>query len=118
MVIMDLIQLTAQHAKVICENDIGIDSIIQIVTHAAYITGYRAWDDFINRYEENIRSRDISKDEKERLIAKLHAAWGNGKPESPRGTNQYGVKQIILDDNSIVEQTADEIAEYFGLLRA
>ncbi len=118
MVIMDLIQLSAKHEKIICENDIDIDSIIQIVTYAVVISNNRPLDDFIDRYKNEIRRRDISEDEKERLIRKLNAVWGKGKPESPRGTNPYGVKQIFLDDNSTVEQTADIIAEYFGFPRA
>lgn len=118
MVIMDLIQLSAKHEKIICENDIDIDSIIQIVTHAVVISNDKPLDSFINRYEHEIRRRDISEDEKEKLIRKLNAAWGKGKPESPREMNQYGVKQIFLDDHSTVEQTADIIAECFGFPRA
>jgi hypothetical protein len=118
MVILDLIQLSAKHEKIICENDIDIDSISQIVTHAVVISNDRPLDDFIDRYENEIRRRDISEDEKERLIHKVNAVWGKGKPESPRETNQYGVKQIIWDDTSTVEQTVDVIAEYFGLPHA
>jgi DNA-binding transcriptional MerR regulator len=118
MVIMDLIQLTAKHEKVICENDIDIDSIIQFVTHAVKISNYRTWDDFFDRYENEIRRRDISEDEKERLIRKVNALRGKAKREISRETTQYGVKQIIWDDNSTVEQTVDVIAEYFGLPRA
>jgi len=115
MVIMDLIRLAAKYDKVICENDIDIDSIIKIVSHAVTVSGYKVWDGFIERYENAIRSRDVSEDEKERLIRKLHSVWGDGKPESPRGTMQYGIKQILLDEHSTVEQTADTVAEYFGL---
>lgn len=118
MVIMDLIQLSANHEKVICENDIDIDSIIQIVTHAVKISNHRTWDDFYDRYENEIRRRDISEDEKERLIRKVNTLRGKAKREFSRETTQYGVKQIIWGDNSTVEQTADEIAYYFGLLRA
>jgi DNA-binding transcriptional MerR regulator len=115
MVIMDLIQLSATHEKVICENDIDIESIRQIATHVVTISDDGCWDWFLKGYENAIRQRDISEDEKERLVRKLNAAWGEGKPENPRGTMQYGVKQIFCDDHSAVEQTADEIAEYFGL---
>lgn len=118
MVIMDLIQLTAQHEKIICENDIDIDCIIQFVTHAIKISNYRVGDDFFDQYENEIRRRDISEDEKEKLIRKVNALRGKAKREISRETTQYGVKQIIWDDNSTVEQTADEIAEYFGLPRA
>jgi DNA-binding transcriptional MerR regulator len=118
MVIMDLIQLSAKHEKIICENDIDIDSIIQFVTHAVKISNYRTWDDFFDRYENEIRRRDISEDEKERLIRKVNAEREKAKREIPRETIQYGVKQIIWDDTSTVEQTVDVIAEYFGLPRA
>ncbi|MCL2461337.1 MAG: MerR family transcriptional regulator [Defluviitaleaceae bacterium] len=118
MVIMDLIQLSANHEKVICENDIDIDSIIQVITHAVMISNDRGWDDFIGEYENAIRRRDISSGEKEELIRKLNAAWGKGKPESPRGATRYGIKQIFLNEHSTVGQTADMVAEYFGLPRA
>lgn len=115
MVIMDLIQLSATHENVICENDIDIESISQIATHVVTISDYGCWDGFLGGYENAIRQRDISEDEKKILIRKLNAAWGEGKPENPRGTMQYGVKQIFCDENSTVEQTADMVAEYFGL---
>jgi len=125
MVIMDLIQLAAKHDGIICENAIDIDSIAPFITHAVDISSVtgdgnidKGLDNFIDQYENAIRSRDISDDEKESLIHKLHVTWRAGKPENPRGTNPYGVKQITWDDHSTVERTADEIAEYFGLTRA
>lgn len=118
MVIMDLIQLTTKYERVVCENAIDIDDIIQFVTHAVTISNYGTPSDFFDRYENEIRSRDISEDEKERLIRKVNAIFGKANREIPRETRQYGVKQIIWDDNSTVEQTADIIAEYFGLPRA
>ena len=100
------------------ENDIDIESIRQIATHVVTISDYGCWDGFLGGYENAIRQRDISEDEKEILIRKLNTAWGEGKPENPRGIMQYGVKQIFCDGNSAVEQTADIVAEYFGLSRA
>ena len=115
MVIMDLIQLTAKHEKVICENDIDIDSIIQFVTHAVTIYNYETLDDFFDRYENEIRRREISEDEKIILIRSVNAVKANAKFPIWRETAQYGVKQIVWDDNSTIEQTTDTIAEYFGL---
>jgi len=118
MVIMDLIQLTANHEKIICENAIDIDSIIQFVTHAVNISNNGSSDDFYDRYEDEIRRRDISAYEKERLIGKVNKLREKVKRDggiNSRETAQYGVKHIIWDDNSTVEQTVDEIAEYFGL---
>ena len=114
MAIMDLIQLTANHEKIICENVIDIDSIIPYITHAIVISNYKAADEFCERYENEIRRRDISEDEKERLISKANGVWGKGKRKTPRETTQYGVKQIICDDESAVEQTTDIVATYFG----
>ena len=115
MVITDLIKLTAMYEKIICENDIDIESIIQIVSHAVIISNKKSLDNFIDRYINEIHCRDISEDEKERLIQKVYTVWGSGKPENPRDNNPYGIKQIIINDNSTATQTADIVAEYFGL---
>ena len=114
MVIMDLIQLTANHEKIICENAIDIDSIIPFVTHAVMITNNKSLDGFIEMYKNEIRRLDISEDEKERLACRVDEVWGGGTPGYPREAAEYGVKQIIWDENSTVEQTADMVAEYFG----
>ena len=114
MVIMDLIQLTTGNEKVICENDIDIDSIISFVTHAVMITNNKTWADYTLRYKNEIHRLDISTSEKEKLTSKADAVWGEGKPEYSRAVAQYGVKNIVWDDDSTVEQTADMIAEYFG----
>jgi len=121
MAIMDLIELTANHDKIICENAIDIDSIIPFVTHAVNIINSRASDDFYDMYENEIRRRDISDDEKKRLTHKVNILRKNAKQEGGilcRESGKYGVKQIIWDDNSTVEQAADTIAEYFGFRTA
>jgi len=114
MVIVDLIRLSVTHEKVICENAMDVDGIIRMVTHAVMISNHGTWDDFCGRYEQDIRRRDVSVEEKERLIRKVHTVWGKGNPENPRETNPYGVKQLFLDEHSTVVKTADEIADYFG----
>ena len=115
MVIMDLIQLTAVHEKVICENVIDVDSIIPFVTHAVNICNAKAVNGFYDRYENEIRFRDISDAEKERLIGRVGMMREKAKLGFPFNSAQYGVKQIIPGDNSTVLQTADIVAEYFGL---
>jgi len=114
MVIMDLIQLSSKHEKIICENDIDIDSIIQIVTNAVVISNDKSWDDFIACYENEIRRRDIPEHEKKKLIRKVNTVWENGKPENPRGVNRHGLKQVSSDDTNVIKQTADIVADYFG----
>ena len=115
MVIMELIQLSAVHDKIICENDIDIDSIFQFVTHAVMITNNASWDGFISLYENAIRGRDISEDEKDRLIEKVNAVWGKGKPENPRGANPYGITQLSRDDYPMFKKIVDAVAEHFGI---
>ena len=115
MVIMDLIRLTAKYDKVICENDIDIENIIPIASHLIMITNDKSLDNFIINYQDDIRRRNISDDEKERLICKLSSVWGKGKPENPRETTKYEIKQIIRKDTSTVEQMANIVAKYFKL---
>jgi len=118
MVIMDLIQLTANHDKIICENVVDVDSIIQYVTHAININNNQSSDAFYDRYEQEIRGRKITEEEKERLIRKVNALRFKARRDGSivsGDTAQHRVKQITWDDDSTVEKTADLIAEYFGL---
>ena len=127
MVIMDLIQLTANHGKIICENAIDIDSIIPYVSHAVTISNYETLEGYFTQPErkhmlDSIRSCDISQEERDIRIRNLYGMFGfdeHGERtlnrEAPRETVQYGVKQIVWDDESAMEQATDEIAEYFGL---
>jgi len=115
MVIMDLIQLSAQHKGVICENDIDIENILQIVTHAVRITSPN--DGFLDWYANEINRFGLSEGEKERYISGVLPAVARVKDDIPGEAALYGVKHIIADGNTTVEQTADEVAEYFGLIR-
>jgi len=118
MAIMDLIELTASHDKIICENALDIDSIIPFVTHAVNIIKSQASDDFYNMYENEIRRRNFPKGEKERFIQKVDALRKKAKQEGGilcRESAKYGVKQIIWDDNYTIKQAVDEIARHFNL---
>ena len=115
MVLMDLIQLTATHEKVICENAIDVDSIIPFVTHAVKIINDKGIDDFYDMYESEIRRRDVSDDEREWLIGRVNMMREKIKREASQEAEQYSIKQFFRDEDSTVEQTADLIEEYFGL---
>jgi hypothetical protein len=111
MVIMDLIQLTATHGKVICENDIDVESIIPVATHAVQISNVSGEEEFYQRYEDEIRRRDIPDRERNKLLRQIQELREKVKYDAAR----YGVKEIVVDGNSTVEQIADLIAEYFKL---
>jgi hypothetical protein len=72
---------------------------------------------------DSIRNRtDLSEAEKEERIQNAYRIVGGNSgdtnhisQEIPRETKLYGVKQIIRNDNTTVEETANMIAEYFGL---
>jgi len=117
MVILDLIQLTALHGKVVCENDIDIESILPYVTHAVTICNESALDGFIEHYEAQIRKRDIPEEEKKRLIRSIDPAVDKSKRKALRAAERHGVKKIAWCADASVEQAADAIASYFGLCR-
>jgi DNA-binding transcriptional MerR regulator len=113
MVILDLIKLTAEHDFIICENDIDIDDIIQIVTNVIDISEDNTWDNFIATYKSNISARDISDNDKQRLIGEVERVWHSGKPENPRSAPKYGIKRIYRDENTTTEQLVEMVAQYF-----
>ena len=130
MIIADLTELAAQHKTVICEGDIDVDLIAPLTTRIVVISNHGRGYDFFDRPEQRhmldgIKNRtDLTEAEKERRIQNAYKIVGGGnaidKPqeaksqEKPREVTQLGVKEIIRDDNTTVQQTADEIAAYFG----
>lgn len=130
MVVVDLIQLASRYEGVICEGDIDIDAIVPIATHVVTISNYGQSYDFFDRPDQRhmldeIRSRpNLSEGEKEKIIQNAYRIVGGNSGistepvrEIPGETIMYGVKQIIRDDTTTVEQTAANIAEYFGLMK-
>jgi len=113
MVIMDLIRLSANHEKIICENDIDVAGIIGIITNAVTIVNDRPMNEFIGRYKDDIRGRDIPDDEKKRLISKVNEVWKFGKPENTGDALEFGIKRIIRGEET-AEKITDEVAGYFG----
>jgi hypothetical protein len=81
----DLTRFAAQHKTVICVGDIDVDIIAPLTANIVYITN--------------------------RGYAIVDGAQNK---EPPREVAQLGVKEIVRDENTTVEQIADIIAEYFG----
>lgn len=125
MIIADLIQLSTQYKGVICEGDIDIDFIMPVVTNAVTISNHGKNYDFFDRPEQkhmldDIKNRTgITEAEKQKIIDKAYAIIsGDGidnKFELPRETKLYGVKQIIRNESTSVDDVLRMIEEYWGL---
>ena len=124
MIIADLIGLATQHKGVICEGDIDIDGIISVVTNAVTISNHGKDYEFFDRHEQkhmldDIKNRtDITEEEKQKLIDNAyHILSGDNtdKFAMPRETKLYGVKQIIRDNTTSIEQVTMLIEEYWNL---
>lgn len=70
---------------------------------------------FYDHYEEEIRRRTNSGEEREALIRKVNAMREKATREMSREAAQYGVKEIVWAQDSTVEGVTEDIAEYFGL---
>ena len=124
MIIADLIGLAAQHKGVICEGDIDIDGIMPVVTNAVTISNHGKDYDFFDRPEQkhmldDIKNRtEITEEEKQKLIDNAYHILSNDSTDKfsiPRETELYGVKQIIRDNTTNIEQVAEMIEEYWNL---
>lgn len=124
MIVADLIKLSGQYDRIICEGDIDIDTVIPIVTNAVTISNHGKCYDFFERPEqkhmiENIQNRtDICEDEKQKLIENAYHIVGTDDPcrfDQPRETTLYGVKEIIRDESTSVEQIVRMIEDYWGI---
>lgn len=123
MIITDLISLSAQYDRIICEGDIDIDTVIPVVTNAVTISNHGSSYDFFNRPEQSrilddIKKRtDIDEEEKQKLIENAYRIVNDHieKTFIPRETELYGVKEIIRDDSTSVDAVVRMIEEYWDL---
>ena len=115
MVIMDLVQLSAQHEYIICENDIDIESITQFITHAVRLTSPQEAKLFHDAYVSEISCRALSEDAKEELIRAIPSAYSRVKGVTPREMVHQGIVQMVWNEDTTVELMAEAIAEVFGL---
>jgi hypothetical protein len=130
MVVADLIELSALNKGVICEGDIDIDAIMPIITNVVTLSYWGSVPrDFFARPEQknmldNIRNRnDITDDGKEKLIYNAYILATGHEPgfisspqhETPREVMQYGVKHIVTDETTTIEQMVNMVEEALGL---
>lgn len=120
MVVADLLQLVAQHKYVICEGDIDIDLVIPVVSHAVTLSNSGEAYDFFDRPEqrqmlEKILDRtDLTEEERHQRVENAYSIVSGKGPDVPRETSFYGVKQIFWGNGSTVQETVEQVAEYFG----
>ena len=118
MAIMDLILLSPKHDVIICEGDIDIP--LEIASNMVYLVNRGTRFDWFGRSDhDNIRDitmkrTDLTEAEKETIITNAYNVVGRNEGRLPDWVLQHNVKHIIWDDNTTIEQTAFEVAEYFG----
>ena len=125
MIVLDLVQLAAVHKMILCEGDIDIDAVIPIVTHAVTISNHGESGDFFDRPDQRhmldaLQSRtDISDAEKQRRVANAYDILrGDGRENKyapPRESVLYGVREIIRDNNTSIDQVTAEIEAYWNI---
>lgn len=119
MVVADLLVLSARHPRVICEGDLDIAQMLAVAAHAVLLSNHGRGYDFFDRPEqkhmlEDILNRtDLTEEEKARRVQNAYEIVGGGKPDVLRET-PHGVKEIVWDEQTPVEKTAERVAAYFG----
>lgn len=124
MIIADLISLCARYDRIICEGDIDIDLVLPVVTNAITISNHGASYDFFNRPEQSkmleaIKKRtDIDGEEKQKIIENAYRIIKSDLKEKENDFRKellYGVKEIIRDDSTGVDDVVRMIEEYWQL---
>ena len=122
MAILDLILLAPQHEIILCEGDIDDGMVLPIASRIVYLANRGTKFDWFNRPDHSdaldcIKNRlDLTQAEKDELIRNAYNSVGHDerRPLPDWGTRP-NIKNIIWDDNTSIEQTAQEVAQFFGL---
>ena len=120
MAIMDLVTLAPSHEFILCEGDIDHEAIIPIASHIVYLSNCGTQFDWFERPDhihmlDSVRNRtDISESEKEQIINNAYNSVGSNNTQLPDWVTKHNIKSIVWNDNTTIEQTTSEVAEYFG----
>ena len=120
MVIMELVLLAPLHEIILCEGDIDYGAVLPVASHMVHLSNLGTQFDWFQRPDhihmlDSIKNRtDISEADKDLIIKNAYNAVGMNETPLPDWVTSHGVKNIAWDDNTAVEQTISDVAEYFG----
>ncbi len=120
MIITDLMVLSEKHDVIVCEGDIDYEAVIPVAVHTVHLCNRGTKFDFFNRPDhENLdlikERNDLSEFEKESIIQNAYASVGGNEGIIPEWVVKNGVKNIMWDDSTTIEQTVSEVEEHFAL---
>lgn len=120
MIIADLIELSAQHDVIICEGDIDYSAVALVSSNCVHLCNCGTAFDWFNRPDhENIRDSigrrtDLSDDEKQAIIQNAYMSVSGNEGIIPDWVTKLNIKNINWYDTTGIEETASEVAAYFG----
>jgi len=120
MAMIDLVLLASSHKIILCEGDIDYEAVIPLASHIVHLSNRGTKFDWFQRPDhihmlDVIKNRtDISETEKEMIINNAYNSVGSNDTQLPDWVTRHGVKDIVWDDNTTIEQTISDVAEYFG----
>ena len=123
MMVAELIQLSSLHKVIICEGDIDYSAIAPVATNAVHLCNQSTSFDWFNRPDhENIRDTvagrtDLSDEEKRQIIEHAYECVTPAESNTPDWVTKLGIKNIIWNNHTSIDTTANEVAEYFGFTK-
>lgn len=123
MMVAELIQLSSLHNVIICEGDIDYSAIAPVATNAVHLCNQSTSFDWFNRPDhENIRDTvagrtDLNDEEKQRVIEHAYECVTPAESNIPDWVTKLGIKNIIWNNHTSIDTTANEVAEYFGFTK-
>lgn len=123
MMVAELIQLSSLHKAIICEVDIDYYAIASVATNAVHLCNQSTSFDWFNRPDhENIRDTvagrtDLSDEEKRQIIEHAYECVTPAESNAPEWVAELGIKNIVWNNNTSIDTTTNEVAEYFGFTK-
>lgn len=120
MMIAELIALSPLYDVILCEGDIDYAAVAPIATHAVHLCCCDASFDWFDRPDhEDIRAlvadrTDLTEEEKQAVIDNAYAVVGTDCGIVPDWVNDLGIKNIMWNEHTGIDNTAAEVAVYFG----
>ena len=120
MILMDLIELSAQYDTIVCEGDIDYRAVARISSHCVHLCNCGTSFDFFlrpdheNIYESLAMRDDLNDSEKQAVLRNAYKAVSGNKGAVPDWVTELNIKNINWYDETSVKETVSEVESYFG----
>ncbi len=120
MIIADLIALSSQYDRIICEGDIDYQAVVPVASHIVHLRNCGKPYDWFDRPDHEsldgiLQRTDLTEDEKAAVIENAYRAVSGGENIIPDWVSELNIPNIDWSQSISISETVSKVESCFGL---